>query len=61
MRCLSKITKVGVTISSIGYIIMIILILFNKTIPYFVNGIFSTGVFITIASEIFPIKESENI
>ena len=61
MKDLSKLNKVGLTISLIGYIFMLIFILLSKPIPYFVMAIFGTGVLISNFSVLFINKKSKNI
>lgn len=57
---INKGAKVGIMIEIIALVIMIFLILFNKTIPSVLSWIFGIGLVIALAGTLFEASKKNN-
>ena len=57
---ISKGAKVGITIEIIALVIMILLMVFNKTIPSVLSWIFFIGLVIALAGTLFELSKRNN-
>ena len=57
---ISKGAKVGLTIEIIAGVIMILLMVFNKTIPSVISWIFNIGLVIALSGTLFELSKTNN-